>query len=452
MSVWIEGRRSRGAAVLVVLLATVACQAFSPGFAEFGGERTRSLRDRAAQQDAMLELRLELLLPSLMDAAGIDCWLVVSDGVSSDPVVSALTVAASRLEGMGALLLCRNGAGLSRFALGRGLDANAGIYEVAEPADGMALEDLINDRLRTLQPQRIAIDDAFSFAPADGLSASDARWLRERLDPEFADRLISARPLVEDFLSTQLDVEAPLLAESTRLTAAILEEVLSDRVVVAAGTSLADLDWAVRSRVAAIDAELAYPPYAFVYRPGSTLEAEHAMGMDVIVQPGDLVFLSAGIGYMGYANRLGRWAYLLPSGTRQAPEWVDEALAGLADGAAAATTALAVGQDDAQAHGSALTALTGMADPRVVLDRVTRLRAGSLDPWRPAAVFDTWRPDYRLAGDTGLVITVHATVAPPPPPGAAPQPFVMLTIDTALLTSTGGRLVVPAQRTPLLID
>ncbi|MGD8818095.1 MAG: hypothetical protein PVJ51_12990, partial [Acidobacteriota bacterium] len=257
MSVWIEGRRSRGAAVLVVLLATVACQAFSPGFAEFGGERTRSLRDRAAQQDAMLELRLELLLPSLMDAAGIDCWLVVSDGVSSDPVVSALTVAASRLEGMGALLLCRNGAGLSRFALGRGLDANAGIYEVAEPADGMALEDLINDRLRTLQPQRIAIDDAFSFAPADGLSASDARWLRERLDPEFADRLISARPLVEDFLSTQLDVEAPLLAESTRLTAAILEEVLSDRVVVAAGTSLADLDWAVRSRVAAIDAALA---------------------------------------------------------------------------------------------------------------------------------------------------------------------------------------------------
>jgi hypothetical protein len=452
MSEWIEGRRSRSVAVLVALLATVACQAFSPDFGEFGGERIRSLRDRAAQQDAMLELRLELLLPRLMEAAGIDCWLVISDGASSDPVVAALTVTGTRLEGMGALLLCRNDGGLSRFALGRGLDANAGIYEVAEPVDGAALEDLINDRLRTVQPQRIGIDDAFSFAPADGLSASDARWLRERLDPELADRLVSARPLAEDFLASQLDVEAPLLAESTRLTAAILEEVLSDRVVVAAGTSLADLDWAVRSRVAAIDADIAYPPHAFVYRPGATLSAEREMGMDLILQPGDLVFLSAGIGYMGYANRLGRWAYLLPSGVRRAPEWIDEALGGLADGAGAAAAAIAAGQDAAQAHAAAVAAVSGLADAHVVLDRVTRLRAGSLDPWRPAALFASWRPDYRLAADTGLALTVQASVTPPAPAGAAPRPFVMLTLDTALLTSTGGRLVVPPQRTPLLID
>jgi len=452
MTQWAQVRRTGSAALLAALLATVACQAFSPDFGEFGGDRLRSLRDRAAQQDAMLELRLELLLPRLMEAAGIDCWLVVSDGVSSDPAVAALTVAGTRLEGMGALLLCHNDGGLRRFALGRGLEGNDGFYEVAEPGDGAALEDLVNDRLRTVQPQRIAIDDAFSFAAADGLSASDARWLRDRLDAEFADRMVSARPLVEDFLATQLDVEAPLLAESTRLTAAILEEVLSDRVVVAAGTSLADLDWAVRSRIAAIDADVAYPPHAFVYRPGSTLETEREMGMDVILQPGDLVFLSTGIGYMGYANRLGRWAYLLPSGTRRAPEWVDQALAGLADGAVAAAAAIAGGQDDTQAHAAAVAAISGLADPAVVLDRVPRLRAGSLDPWRPAAVSGSWRPDYRLAADTGLAITVRATVTPPPPAGAAPQPFVMLTLDTALLTATGGRLVMPPQRTPLLID
>lgn len=452
MSEWIDERRGRGAALLAALLMTAACQAFSPDFGEFGGERMRSLRDRAAQQDAMLELRLELLLPRLMDAAGIDCWLVVSDGVSSDPLLATLTVTGTRLEGMGALLLCRHDGGLWRFALGRGLAANAGIYEVAEPNDGAALEDLINERLRTVQPQRIAIDDAFSFAPADGLSASDARWLRDRLDPEFADRLVSARPLVEDLLATELDVEAPLLTESTRLTAAILEEVLSDRVVVAAGTSLADLDWAVRSRVAAIDADIVYPPHAFVYRYGSTLAAEREMGTDVILQPGDLVFLSTGIGYMGYANRLGRWAYLLPSGTRQAPDWIAEALAGLADGAAAAAAAIATGQDHEQAHSAAVDAVSGLSDPGVAIDRVTRLHAGSLDPWRPAAVSGSWRPDYRLIADTGLAITVQAAVTPPAPAGSAPQPFVMLTVDTVLLTSSGGRLVVPPQRTPLLID
>lgn len=427
----------------------LACQAFSPGFGEFGGERVRDPRDRAAQRDAMLELRLELLLPRLMEQSGFDCWLLLADGAHGDPLVQLLTVSRSRLEGKGALLLCAGAAGTTRTAIGRGLAANAPLYDVIEPSTDEPLEDLLNARLLAADPERIAIDDARTLAAADGLSASNARWLRDNLASDFADRLLSSRPLAEDFLATQLDVEAPLLAEAARLAAGIIEEVLSDRVVVAAGTSLADLDWAVRERAAAIGVDFAYPPRTIVYRLGVDLEDERRMEMDLILQPGDLVFLSAGIRYMGYGNRIGRWAYLMRTGERQAPEWADAAVAGLATAAERVAGALDVGMDERETRGVGTAATARFADARVIIDRVARLHEGALAPRRPAAADETWRPDYRLAADTGLALTVEATITPP---GAAAQPFTMLSLETLVLTGSGARFVVPPQRTPLLID
>lgn len=432
-----------------MVMAAAGCEAFAPGFGEFGGERLRDPRERAAQQDAMLELRLDMLLPQSLEAAGVDCWLVVSDGQDGDPSIGLLTLSTTRLEGKGALLLCREGSGLRRFALGRGLAGNAAIYEVAEPGGEIFLEDLLNERLLAVGPRRIAINEARSFAAADGLSASNARWLRERLRPEFVDALVSSRPLVEDFFSTQLDVEAPLFAESTRLMTAILDEVLSDQLVVAAGTSLADLDWAVRERADLIHVELAYPPRTFVYRPGVTLEAERGMGLDLILQPGDLVFLSAGISHLGYANRVGRWAYLLPTGERVAPDWVGAALNELADAAQRIVDSIAVGQNDAEVRAATSGALAGLNDARAAVDRVTRLREGAVDPSRMASVSGAWRSDFRLAADTGLAITVEAMFSAP---GALRQLFPLLLVDTAVVDAGGARFVGTLQRLPLLID
>lgn len=449
------GRRSvavagwRLSALLTAALLTSACQAFSPGFGEFGGERVRDPRDRAAQRDAMLELRLELLLPELMRETGFDCWVLLADGANGDPLFATLTVSRSRLEGAGALLLCAGDDGIGRTAIGRGLSANAPLYDVLEPSAEEPLEDLLNTRLLAADPQRIAVNDARAFAAADGLSASNARWLRDTLAADLADRLLSSRALVERFLATQLDVEGPLLAESARLSAGIIEEVLSDQVVVAAGTSLADLDWAVRQRAAAIGVDLAYPPRTIVYRRGADLEAERRMEMDLILQPGDLVFVSAGVRYMGYGNRIGRWAYLMRTDERQAPDWAVAALADLAAVAERVAAGLEVGMGAAEARRAGGSATAHLADARVVVDRVARLNEGALTPWRAAANRGSWGADYRLAADTGVALTVEATITPP---GAPAQPFTMLSLETLVVTDGGARFVVSPQQTPLLID
>ena len=436
-------------AAFALIALTTGCQAFAPDFAEFGGARVRDIRDRAAQQDTMLALRLDMLLPALMERVGIDCWLTLADGSEGDVLVPLITVSTTQLEGKGALLLCNRDSGLVFYALGKGFAANAAIYEVIEPSEGAPLEALLNDRLRALEPEHIAVNDSLQFAVADGLTASNARWLREHLAPEFSSRLISSRPLVEGLLAGQISTEAPLFAESVRLTVAILDEVLSDQVVVASGTSLLDLDWAFRNRAAQLDVELAYPPRTAVYRPSSALEAERRMQLDLKLQPGDLVFLSSGIRYLGYATRVGRWAYLLPTGETAAPDWANEALSSLADAAERTVGAITVGQNVAEVLDAARSAMVGLVHSATAVDRVGRLQEGAVELGATVAPLGLWDGAFRLGANTALAITLSTTIQPP---GSGASLLSLLLIDTALVTADGTDFVVPLQRTPLLID
>ena len=436
-------------ALLVALAAAApACQAFAPGFAEFGGERVRGPRARAAQQDAMLELRLDAMLAAAMQTHDVDCWLVFGNGPVADPLFRHLTVTGTWIEGRAALLLCRGAGGLSRLALGRGLAPNAALYELLEAESDERLAELLGERLVAADPARIAIDRAAGRPLADGLSATDEDWLLGALPAELTARMVSSAALVETFLAGQLESEAPLFIESARLTAAILAEVLSDQVVVAAGTSLADLEWAVRERALAVGGELAYPPRAAVYRSGQTLDLERRMELDLLLQPGDLFFLSAGVRYLGYANRYGRWAYLLREGERAAPPWVEAAIGELADAVEAVGEAVRPGLDAAAAEAAASAALQGFSSLSASIARAGRLAEGPADPEsRPAA--PPWHPEYRLASGTGVLITVRS-LAPRPGFGEGPLPLTL--VETALLTGSGARFIMPPQRTPLLID
>jgi len=433
----------------VLIALTVGCRAFAPDFAEFGGTRVRDIRDRAAQHDTLLTLRLDTLLPVLMERVGVDCWLILADGSEGDVLVSLLTVSATHLEGKGALLLCNQDSGLARIAVGTGFSSNAAIYEVLEPSDDLTLAALMNDRLRAFQPENIAVNDSLQFPAADGLTASNARWLRDHLAPEFSSRLISSRLLVESLLAEQISAEAPLFAESVRLTVAILDEVLSDQVVVASGTSLLDLDWAFRDRAAQLDVEVAYPPRTAVYRPSSTLEAEHRMQLDLKLQPGDLVFLSSGIRYLGYTNRVGRWAYLLPTGETTAPDWVNEALSRLADVAERTAELINVGQGAAEVLEATRFAMVGLVHSSTVIDRVGRLQEGTVELESVVAPLRGWDSAYRLGANTGLAIALSTTIQPL---GPNAPPLLLVLLDTVLVTATGTGFVVPLQRTPLLID
>ena len=425
-----------GSLLLAAACFTAGCQAFTSDFGEFGGERVRSLRNRAAQRDAMLELRLDALLADAMLASGIDCWLTVTHG-QIDPLVEQLTASGTQIEGRAAFLHCGSA---RHFALGRGLAANEALYEVLAVNSDEQLAALLVERLNAAAPQTIAINRGGPPASADGLSATDYEWLVDVLGPEMSSKFVSSAPLVERFLASQLDVEMPLFAESARLSVAILSEVLSDRVVFAAGTSVQDLEWAVRDRASALRLDLAFEPRVVVYRPGDTLDDERRMGLDLLLQPGDLFFLSAGVRHLGYGNRYGRWAYLMRTDERAAPPWIDAAMAQLAD---------------------TLERLAGRLIPGLVANdlpsasadhiwvsvtRAGRLQEGPLDPLAAGSILPAWDPGFRLAEGMGIVVSVAADRT------EAGVPMTLILIETALVGASGIEFVVIPQRTPILID
>ncbi len=432
-----ETRPQKSASLLLAAACFAAgCPAFTSDFGEFGGDSVRSVRDRAAQRDAMLELRLDAVLADAMQASGVDCWLTVTRG-ESDPLVEQLVFSGSHVEGRAVLLHC---GGARRYALGRGLSANETLYEVEDAAGDEQLARLLVERLDVAAPQTIAINRGGPLAVADGLSATDYEWLVDVLGSEMSSKFVSSAPLVERFLATQLDVERPLFTESARLSVAILSEVLSDRVVFAAGTSVQDLVWAVRDRTTALGLDLAFEPRVVVYRPGDTLDEERRMGLDLLLQPGDLFFLSAGVRYLGYANRYGRWAYLMHNDERVAPPWIDDTMSQLAD-----TLERLAGHLSPGLAASDLPAAAA-DNVRFSVARVGRLQEGPLDPLAAGSILPAWDPGFRLAEGMGVVVSVAADRT------EAGVPMTLILMESALVAARGVEFIVAPQRTPILID
>ena len=173
------------------------------------------------------------------------------------------------------------------------------------------------------------------------------------------------------------------------------------------------------------------------------------MQLDLKLQPGDLVFLSSGIRYLGYTNRVGRWAYLLPTGETTAPDWVNEALSRLADVAERTAELIKVGQGAAEVLEATRSAMVGLVHSSTVIDRVGRLEEGSVELESVAVSLRGWGSLYRLGANTGLAFTLSTTMQPL---GPSAPPMSLLLLDTVLVSAGGAESMVPLQRTPLLID
>ena len=441
-----------GMGIAAVLLTSWACPAFAPEFGEIGVPEVRSVRDQAAQMDAIVELRLGQLLGPAMRSHQVDCWIVVWEAENPDPLVPLLTLAGTAPEGRAALLLCADEAGGSRrVALGTGLKANDGVYDLAELGDDELARDLA-ERVAAIGPRRIAVNRSPSRPYADGLSASNEAWLRQALGTSFAERMVPSGPFVEAWLGRHLDVEAPLFSEAARLTVGLLEQVLSDEYIVAAGTSVLELTWAARQRARDMGLSVAVPPQVYLQRSSSSLYGAESAGFDILLQTGDLVFLTIGVEYLGYVTHCGRWVYMLHEEERQAPEWVLEGLASAAESLEATLPQLRSGLTAEQVR-IPLAGRTGSGGAdSVVMGRVGYLfdrgiMAAGATPDPTVAMLWQSEPALQPGGLLAVGVSQRWAEASWQEAGV----WIAL-LENVIVGPDGARLAVPLQRVPYLID
>jgi Xaa-Pro aminopeptidase len=316
------------AAALLALLAITPPPPPAPEAAAVAPATPRSERERAALRERITRLKLDTVLGPAMRAHDVQLWVVLTREDAVDPVFPFVTPDGAYPGARSAYLFVDEGGPRPRrVVIGSHPGAvSAGFFDEVIEARGAELGAALRAVADRLQPRRIAVDRAPETAAADGLSASGEAFLVEALGPHAA-RLVSAEPVVIDYLDTRLPEERPLFAEAAALTRRLWEEAFSAASIVPGRTTVGDVLWRVRQRIAEAHLGAWFRPDLRLQRRGVAFDPSRIAEDAQVIERGDVLHLDLGVTYLGYATDYQRMAYVARPGERDAPAGLKKAMA-----------------------------------------------------------------------------------------------------------------------------
>lgn len=288
------------------------------------------LEQRAAVENRWLKERLDTLVPTLMRRDGVKMWILIAGEYHEDPVAETMLPATwlSARRRTVLIFFDRGAAGVERLAVARYPvgDFTAAWDPEKQPDQWQAIADIVRAR----NPETIALNMAEEFPLADGLTASHLKALTRVLGDDYARRFVSHQRLGLGWLETRIPAEIATYPTLSRITHAIIQEALSERVITPGVTTTNDVVWWFREKVAALRLDTWFHPSVSIQRRDMATFAIQtiSLGNAEIIQPGDLIHIDFGISYLGLKTDVQRLAYVLRPGETDAPK-------GLRDGVAA---------------------------------------------------------------------------------------------------------------------
>jgi hypothetical protein len=286
-------------------------------------------RARPAAVNAILQDRLDNLLPSLMRETGIDMWLVINREYAEDPVYLTLvpepTFAARRTT---MLVFFDRGTekGLERLTVSR--YPARGFYEAAwEGGDLDAQWKRLGEVIRERNPGKIGVNVSRTWAFGDGLTHSMHERLLEVLDPALRSRIVSAEDLAVRWLEQRTEKELETYPHIVALARSVIAEAFSSKVITPGVTTTGDVAWFIRERYAELGLPIWFMPYVNVQRAGVACDEEPFCGEEGIIRRGDVLHTDVGITYLRLNTDTQEMGYVLRIGETEVPEGLRKALA-----------------------------------------------------------------------------------------------------------------------------
>ncbi|MFD0862192.1 M24 family metallopeptidase [Sungkyunkwania multivorans] len=286
-------------------------------------------RERAKIVDEILEERFNDLLPTLMDRADIDMWIVISREYNEDPVLRTMLPATwlnARRRTILVFFRDRSKSTIEKLAIAR-YDIGKNIKSVwnkeKQPDQWQALIDLIIGK----NPKKIGLNYSDHFGIADGIVKTDHDAFMTRLPKKFQKRVVSAEKLAIGWIETRTEREMAIYSHLVHITHQIIEEAFSANVITPGVTTTEDVVWWMRDKVRSLGLETWFHPTVDVQRAeNSDLYAfDNKPKLDVI-RPGDLLHCDFGITYLRLNTDCQELAYVLKSGEQEAPAFLKDAL------------------------------------------------------------------------------------------------------------------------------
>lgn len=282
-------------------------------------------RERAKVVDAILADRLETVIPKLMRDQGVDMWVLVAREYLEDPVVATMLDAESlRARRRTILVFFDPGAGkpverltVSRYGLG-------GLFKPvwnpdAQPDQWKALADVIAAK----DPKKIAVNTSSLSAFGDGITLSQHTEMVAALSPALRDRLVSGEGLSIGWLETRTPLEMKYYPGIVRLAHAVIAEGFSTKVIKPGVTTVDDVVWYYRERLARLGVDTWFHPSVGITRQGVKAMLEG----DTVIQKGDLLWCDFGVTYLRLNTDTQHLAYVLKDGETDAPAGLKAGLA-----------------------------------------------------------------------------------------------------------------------------
>ncbi len=292
-------------------------------------------QDRARVVDEILADRFNNLLPELMDASGIDMWLVISREYNEDPVLRTMlpsTWLNARRRTI--LLFYRNKAKntIEKLAVAR-YNVGDNIISVwdkeKEPNQWKRLMQLIEER----NPKTIGLNFSKDHNIADGLDKTDYDEFMANLPKKMHSKVVSAEQLSVRWIETRTEREMVIFDQLVDITHDIIAEAFSEKVITPGVTKTSDVVWWMRQKVTDLGLETWFHPTVDVQRTSDENDTAFYSFADkpdeMVIMPGDLLHCDFGITYLRLNTDCQELAYVLRPEETKAPDFL---VNGLKDG------------------------------------------------------------------------------------------------------------------------
>ena len=292
------------------------------------------LREQAEIQQQWLKLRLERILPALMNKYQVNTWLVICREYNEDPAFFSLvspTVFAARRRTIYVFHHQGSDQGVQRLALGGG--SNGGLYEVYRDPNtenrelwGQGQWALLRKLLEEKKPNSIAIDVSSTHAFSDGLSAAEKEALEAALGETWTRRFVKAELLPLEYIATRLPEMEPIYKQMMQIVHSLIARAFSNEVIAPGKTTSQDVVWWLRQEVNRMGLDVWFHPSVRVQRKGATGVRILDEAKAVVIERGDVLHTDFGITALRLNTDTQHMGYVLKEGETNVPAGIRTAL------------------------------------------------------------------------------------------------------------------------------
>ena len=273
-----------------------------------------SMQSQAIIINELLEDRLQNLLPKLMDSTKIDCWVMMTREYNEDPIVKTFLPAewlSARRRTILVFFRDYNSNTLKKYAVAR-YPVGKQILPAWDPEKTPDQWEALVNLLRTLHPQKIALNYSTNFGHADGIDLTEYQEFLAHLNTEEKQQVISAEPLAVAWLETRSEKEMAYYPTLLKITHAIIKEGFSNKIIQVNKTSTSDLVWWFRQKLSDMG-------LGTWFHPSVEIQRRVTNESDEIIRPGDFLHCDFGISYLRLNSDVQEQAYVLLPNEKSIP-------------------------------------------------------------------------------------------------------------------------------------